>query len=349
MSHTEYMRNLSLSVIICAYTEDRWDDLSAAVESVRAQGRPPMEIIVVIDHNPPLAQRARMALPGAVVIENREARGLSGARNTGIAAAKGDVVAFLDDDAIAAPDWLNRLTAGYADPLVHGVGGAIESAWSAGRPRWFPKEFDWVVGCTYRGMPRHASPVRNMIGANMSFRREVFAVVGGFRNGMGRLGTRPLGCEETELCIRVRKHWPRTILLYEPRALVRHRVPAHRARWAYFRARCYSEGLSKAQVSEFVGAKDGLESERHYTFSTLPRGVVRGLADTMKGDLTGLGRAGAIITGLAVTSAGYLAGKASKRLARRKLGARSRFTNQGRYSENQVAGDADGPWMPEQA
>jgi glycosyltransferase involved in cell wall biosynthesis len=343
------MRSLSLSVIICAYTEDRWDDLSAAVESVGAQGTPAMEIVVVIDHNPALAQRARTALPGVVVVENCEARGLSGARNTGIATARGDVVAFLDDDAVAAPDWLRHLVAGYADPLVSGVGGAIEPTWSATRPRWLPAEFHWVVGCTYLGMPRHASPVRNMIGANMSFRREVFAVVGGFRSGMGRLGTRPLGCEETELCIRVRKQWPRTTLLYEPRAQVRHRVPTHRARWAYFRARCYAEGLSKAQVAEFVGAKDGLASERLYTFSTLPRGVVRGLADTMKGDLTGLGRAGAIVTGLAVTSAGYAAGKASHRLARRKHGTPSQFTSLVQPSETRVDGDVGAPWLSDQA
>ncbi|HXT36751.1 MAG TPA: glycosyltransferase, partial [Chloroflexota bacterium] len=66
------MSNLSLSVIICAYTEDRWDDLVAAVKSVRAQDTPPMEIVVVIDHHPPLAQRARVALPDVVVIENQE-------------------------------------------------------------------------------------------------------------------------------------------------------------------------------------------------------------------------------------------------------------------------------------
>jgi len=343
------MNNLSLSVVICAYTEERWDDLSAAVESVGAQATPPMETIVVIDHNPPLADRARLALPDVLVIENREARGLSGARNTGVATARGDVVAFLDDDATAAPDWLRYLAVPYADPLVLGVGGAIEPAWSAGRPRWLPEEFDWVVGCTYRGMPRYTSPVRNLIGANMSFRREVFTAVGGFRSGMGRLGTRPLGCEETELCIRVRKHWPPATLLYEPKALVRHRVPAARARWSYFRARCYAEGLSKAQVAAFVGAKDGLASERHYTLSTLPRGVVRGLADTMKGDLAGLGRAGAIIAGLAVTSAGYLAGKTSQRLARRNQGGRGRFTGESRPAEPVAAADPGPSGLSEQA
>ena len=81
----------------------------------------------------------------------QQQRGISGARNSGIAAARGAIIAFLDDDAIAAPDWLEQLLAGYSSPNVLGVGGAIEPQWQGGRPRWFPPEFDWVVGCTYLG------------------------------------------------------------------------------------------------------------------------------------------------------------------------------------------------------
>lgn len=299
---------IDLSVVICAYTEARWADLVAAVDSLRHQARPPREVIVVIDHNPALLARARAGLPGTCVIENREQPGLSGARNSGIAAAAGAIVAFLDDDAAALPDWTAQLLAGYADPQVVGVGGAIEPLWQTRRPGWFPPEFDWVVGCTYRGAPSATAPVRNLIGANMSFRRELFTAVGGFRSAIGRVGTHPVGCEETELCIRIRQRWPERILLHRPAARVLHRVPAARGRWRYFRARCYGEGISKALVRQFVGARDGLSSERAYTLRTLPRGAVRGLADTLRGDLRGLLRAGAIVAGLAITSAGFVRG-----------------------------------------
>jgi glucosyl-dolichyl phosphate glucuronosyltransferase len=319
------MTDISISVVICAFTEDRWDDLCAAVDSVRTQSRAALEIVIVVDYNPSLVQRIHTQMPDVVAIENKEPRGLSGARNTGIAIAKGDVIAFLDDDATAEQDWLEHLVRGYADPRVCGVGGAIEAAWAGRRPSWLPAEFDWVVGCTYLGMPTHAGPIRNLIGANMSFRREVFETIGGFRNGMGRLGARPLGCEETEFCIRARQRWPQKTLLYEPQARVRHRVPARRARWAYFCARCYAEGLSKALVAEFVGAKDGLASERLYTLRVLPRGVVRGLADAITGDLGGLGRAGAIVAGLSITTAGYVVGKAAKTLTVRKHKTQVRF------------------------
>lgn len=295
------------SVVICAYTELRWDELVRAAESVRSQTVPPREIIVVIDHNPALLERAHSQIAGVTVLASEAARGLSGARNTGISAAHGEIIAFMDEDAAAAPDWLEKLGADYADPRVLGVGGAIVPMWLEGRPAWFPEEFDWVVGCTYRGMPAAPAPVRNLIGCNMSFRRKVFEAIGGFRSGIGRIGTRPVGDEETEFCIRAGQRWAQGIVLYEPRAQVHHQVPAQRANWSYFGSRCYAEGLSKALISQLVGARDGLASERTYTFRTLPQGVVRGLADTVFGrDVRGIARASAIVFGLAATTVGYL-------------------------------------------
>lgn len=295
-----------ISVVVCAYTEERWEPLVAAIDSLRRQTRPPREVIVVIDHNPPLLERARTQFPDAVVLENREPRGLSGARNSGIAAARGEVVAFLDEDAAAAEGWLEQLAAAYADPEVAGVGGAIEPVWLAGRPHWFPEEFFWTLGCTYRGMPETRAPVRNLIGCNMSFRRALFAEVGGFRSGIGRVGAVPFGCEETELCIRVGRRRGAAAILFEPAARVRHRVPAARASWRYFSARCYAEGISKAQVAGLVGAGDGLSAERRHVLRTLPRGVVLAVGEAVRARRPGpLLRAGAIVAGLLLTVAGF--------------------------------------------
>jgi glucosyl-dolichyl phosphate glucuronosyltransferase len=297
-----------ISVVICAYTDERWAELVEAVDSVWAQTLPALEVIVVVDHNPGLLARARRKLPGVVAVENREARGLSGARNSGVAAACGDVVAFIDDDAVAEPDWLERLSAAYSEPRVAGVGGAIDPRWLDGRPPGFPAEFQWVVGCTYEGVPRARAAVRNMIGANMSFRRELVAVVGGFRHGIGRVGRLPAGCEETEFCIRARQRLPEAKFVYEPRARVTHAVPPARATWSYFRSRCFAEGLSKAQVSSSTGRDDGLASERAYVLWTLPAGILRGFADTLRGDAGGMVRLLAIVAGLVLTVAGYLVG-----------------------------------------
>jgi hypothetical protein len=153
----------------------------------------------------------------------------------------------------------------------------------------------------------------------MSFRHEVFQEVGGFRSEIGRIRTRPMGCEETEFCIRLNQLQPHGLLLYEPRAKVRHQVPVERANWHYFIARCYAEGLSKAIVARFVGAQRSLSSERTYAFHTLPRGILRGVTDAIvRRDLAGLLRAAAIGIGLAATTLGYVWTMLSLRLGNKR-------------------------------
>jgi glycosyltransferase involved in cell wall biosynthesis len=308
----------TVSVVICAHTMKRWAETCAAIESVRGQSFAQKEIIVVVDHNPELFVALAARFPHLTVVENAEEQGLSGGKNTGVAVAEGEVVAFLDDDAVADADWLKFLADSYADPAVMGVGGLTLPSWKVPRPSWFPREFDWVVGCTYRGMPEERAPVRNLLGGNASFRREVFSVVGGFKNGIGRSADkRPLGCEETEFCIRLSQSLPDAVLLFDNRATIWHMVPADRSRISYFWSRCYAEGLSKAQVTASVGTRRGLSSEGRYTTRTLPSGVVGALADLVEGDGSGAGRAGAIVSGLAVTMAGYAVGSAQRLAGRR--------------------------------
>jgi GT2 family glycosyltransferase len=295
-----------LTVLVCAYTLERWDDVRAAVTSLRQQTRQPDEVILVSDHNPELLHRAREAFPDIICLPNAGSRGLSDARNTGVQRATGNIVAFLDDDAAASPAWAERLLDAYSDADVIGVGGGVDPAWRAPRPAWFPEEFLWVVGCSYEGQPRTRAEVRNPIGANMSFRRDVFAAVGGFDPAMGRLDTDAAGCEETEFSIRARKSRPGARILVEPTARCRHNVSPDRVTRHYFRRRCRAEGRSKALVSRLAGAESALSSERVYVRRTLPLGVARGLRDLLHGDRAGGARAWAIVEGTALTTVSYL-------------------------------------------
>ncbi|WP_426979485.1 glycosyltransferase family 2 protein [Pseudarthrobacter sp. O4] len=281
-----------------------------ALDSVRAQTHPPQQTIVVVDYNMDLYKRLIFTVSDVVIVENSGPKGLSGARNTGAGVANARVVAFLDDDAEAAPDWLERMAAMYDDPDVLAVGGRVEPLWMAGRPGYFAEELDWIVGCTYRGMPKVAAEVRNVIGANMSFRADVLDRVGGFNTSLGRQDAVPLGCEETELCIRAVMGAPGSRVVYEPAALVHHHVPAERGSWRYMLARSWSEGISKAQVSRIVGHKRALGPERRYVRQVLPRAVFAGIRDWSRGkDAAGLSRAGAIIAVLASTASGYIRGR----------------------------------------
>jgi glucosyl-dolichyl phosphate glucuronosyltransferase len=163
MMHT----TCDVSVVICTYTSERWESLVAAVESVRSQSSRPREILVVVDHNGPLLERVRSDLPDVVARANVGPRGLSGGRNTGIASASGGLIAFLDDDAVAAPEWLEWLSRWCEDDRVLGAGARVEPLWQTRSPRWFPEEFAWVLGCSYRGLPRRTAWVRNPFGGCM--------------------------------------------------------------------------------------------------------------------------------------------------------------------------------------
>jgi glycosyltransferase involved in cell wall biosynthesis len=320
---------VAVSVVICVFTMRRWDDMLAAIGSVRAQGQPAHELIVVVDHNTELLERLRAHLADeqaderasgpadqlpVKVVANEQPRGLSGGKNTGVRHATGDIVAFLDDDAVADSKWLKYLADNYGTPEVTGVGGLTLPNWDTGRPAWFPREFDWVVGCNYLGMPASRQPVRNLLGGNASFRRPVFDQVGGFTIDVGRSASKlPLGCEETEFCIKLGHRLPEATLLIDDRAVIWHRVGEERTTLRYFLTRCYAEGISKAAVSGHVGSADGLSAERKQAFATLPAGIARNLAASIRGDLSGTGRAAAIVAGLAAATAGYAMGRLTRR------------------------------------
>lgn len=292
----------AVSVVIAAYSSARFGYLRDAVASVHAQTRPALDLVVVIDHNPALLAEARRAFPETMVVHNDRARGASGARNTGAKAAKGDVIAFLDDDARASAGWLEALVRHFSDDYVVGVGGQVDPLWEAPRPRWFPPEFDWTIGASYRGMPRDAAPVRNVWSNNMAIRRAAFEAAGGFREDFGKVGTRSRP-EDTDLCLRAGRTW-----MYEPAGVAGHWVPRDRARVSYFLRRCFHEGRGKAGLAARDGAGQSTASERHYTRHVLPRGIVRGLVDTVRGDVGGVLRSAAIAAGFSVAAAGFAVG-----------------------------------------
>lgn len=303
----------SIGVVVCAYTEDRWHDLELGVRELVAQIGDRDVVIVVIDNNPALLSRCEQQLASkrVSVVANAGPQGLSGARNTGIETCDRDIVLFLDDDAFPLPGWIDayRQRFGSSQEVV-AVGGAVEPLWEGGRaPRWFPPEFYWVVGCDYRGLPTSGAEIRNPIGASMGIRRPAFDVVGTFNDEVGRVGALPVGCEETELCIRLRQQIPGIHIVRDTAPVVRHFVPATRQSLRYFASRCFHEGRSKAAMTAVVGASDGLSAERSYVIKTLVAGMGNHLWAVLHGDFAGLVRAVLLPVGLAITTYGYFTGQ----------------------------------------
>jgi glucosyl-dolichyl phosphate glucuronosyltransferase len=304
----------TVSVVICAYTEDRWLQLRKSVASAEAQTAPPVEIIVCIDHNAELLRKSQEyfgegrpagAMP-LIVLANKYHGHLGSARNTAAEIARGDVLAFLDDDAAAAADWLERLISAYDDERVGAVGGAPLPVFEVRRPRWFPYEFDWVFGCAYRGLPLTRAPLAHLIGANMSARRSALREVGGFHSD---------DHDDMDMCHRIA--YAQFRVVYEPAAIVHHFVPATRTTWHYFWRRCYL--VNQGKVAAFADMREaaGLGAELAFVSRTLTAGAAAEARRVLRGDVYGFARVGAMIAGIALAGLGHVSGQVRLRRPRR--------------------------------
>lgn len=296
------------SVVVCAFSSARLEQTIACVETVLSQEPPPAQVVTVVDHNDALLGELRDRLPATVeVVPNVDARGLSSARNTAIARCDCDYIVFIDDDAIAHDGWLARLLSAFDDPSVIGAGGHARPLWSQPPPQWFPPEFLWVVGCSYSGLPESGS-VRNPLGCNMAFRATAFRRAGMFNPAIGRLGSLPLGCEETELCVRMTRVVAGAQIVLVDGAEIDHHVPTTRATVSYLLRRCFFEGISKALVRG-LGDHRSLDTERTYLRVALPARVRSSLRRAAGGHIAeGLGLCAALIGSLAAAATGYLVG-----------------------------------------
>ena len=300
----------SVTAVVCTYTEDRWALIVEALDSLRRQSHVPDEILVVVDYNPALADRLRQEVPGVRVLENRHTKGLSGAKNTALEEASSQILAVLDDDATADEQWLATLLAHFGSDDVVAAGSASMPRWESERPHWFAPELDWTVGCSYRGLPEVAAPVRNVFGGAMALRCDAARALGGFDHQLGRGSNRFGGAEETEFCLRLSAVEPNAQIVYDPATTIHHRVPATRAAWSYVWRRCYGEGLSKATLAQLAGTSrtfaggPALRTERHYLTRTIPSGLWREVRCARPD------AAAALLAAVAATSAGFLVGKA---------------------------------------
>ena len=314
---------LTVSVVICAYTEDRWPLLLRSVSSVQCQSRKPAEIIVCIDHNASLLERCRQqwakqagatSVP-VVVLANRYQGHLGSARNSAAEVAHGDVVAFLDDDAWADPDWLDQLLLPYEDDHVVAVGGAPTAEFERARPDWFPSEFDWVFGCAYSGLPETQAPLARLIGANMSVRRLALAEIGGFHSD---------NHDDMDMCHRLMHLRPDDLILYEPLARVHHHVPETRTTWGYFWRRCFFVNKGKVEAFRHMEGAADRSADIGFVTRSLSRGVPEGLRQALGGDVWGAVRAASIAAGVVLAGAGHLAGHGAWLFSRTPRRGRSR-------------------------
>ncbi len=295
-----------ISVIICCYNKDRVDWVREAVDSVIRQEIKPDEIIVVYDDNPGLKDILQSNLPDSVVIiPNKYKRGLSQARNTGLEYSSKDIVCFLDDDASASSVWLKYILDVFTDPDVVGAGGKAMPVWvgTNTRPIWFPEEIDWTVGCTHTTFGNDRKRVRNVFGCNMAFRRQQLLKVGGFDFRLGG----PISGDDTDICLRITEIDQRSYIIYEPRALIYHKVAPKRQTLKHVVYNAWIQGVGKATTRDIHKIdRRVLASEKSYfgelLFQFFPKQITR----IFKDPVSTLGRLFAVTAVTLSIGSGYV-------------------------------------------
>ncbi len=233
------------------------------------------------------------------MVENHYQGHLGAARTTASELAIGGVIAYLDDDAAADPDWLEHMVAPFDDPSVIAVGGRPLPVFSTPRPLWFPPEYDWVFGCAYVGLPTTTAPILHVIGAAMAVRRADLAAIGYFHSD---------NHDDMDMCHRLLHHSPRSTILFEPSAIVRHHVHPDRLTWSYFWRRCFFVNRGKVGAFRQMGGARNLVAERRFARRALTDGLLRGGRDLVHGDADGATRAAVLLIGLVLAGTGYAAG-----------------------------------------
>jgi glycosyltransferase involved in cell wall biosynthesis len=168
--------------------------------------------------------------------------GLSDARNTGIRNSTGRIIAFLDDDAQADPDWLEQILTVFdkGTPRIYACGGKVDLLWEQNRPDWIHDKMLTYLGRFDLGDKSRS--VSGLMGLNMAFDRSVFDMIGYFDPDLGRIEGNLLSGDEVEFFNRMRRH--KLLIWYNPRIHALHHVIAERITKNFFYKRYYWQGRS---------------------------------------------------------------------------------------------------------
>jgi GT2 family glycosyltransferase len=240
---------------------ERFNDLTELLDSIQSQTYRNFEITIVTEKSRELhegleAYVGEKGYTNTRVIFNSGPEGLSQARNIGIRAAQGDIITFLDDDAIPFPDWLANIVKTFlADDSIIGVTGVASPLWRDEALTWFPEEFYWMIGCTAWSNLTETTEVRNVWGANMSFTRDAFTedcifneddFGSSIAHEKGKTG---LICDDTELSLRIKQKTKKR-LVCNPEIKIWHKVYAYRLNPRFIRRYAYQHAYSKAVIKQ---------------------------------------------------------------------------------------------------
>lgn len=242
-------RPIILDIIVSAYSFNRYNDLIDAINGIEQQNYKNREAIIVIDENKELYSKINEYilsndLHAIKLVFNPDNKGLSYSRNIGIAHATGDIIAFVDDDAVPYPEWAETIVDTFRDDEVGAVTGDIIPLWEHEEMSWFPKELHWMISCSYTMTPNKKEETERGFGTNMAFKRDLLYKVGFFDTNLGIKINRWVGGEETDMFLRIREAGKKVI--FNPNARVLHKIYSQRISNKNIIKRAFNGGLSVA-------------------------------------------------------------------------------------------------------
>ena len=269
---------MKVSVVICTYSEDMYEHFQEAVESVLDQSYDDVEAVFISDGNEAGYERMQADYANrsdTIVSMTEENVGVGEARNHGIQLATGDVVAQIDDDAVADTEWVAELVRIYEKTDAIAVGGKMTPEWVAGKPQFLPEEFYWLIGVNHRWFAEPLEEVRNTYASNISFKKNVITQLGGFDPNVGRQGEREIQATESEIGTRLQQQFDQGVI-YNPEAKVAHKIFEYRTRRRWIANRAFWQGYSKRVLETLLPeATTDEESEflRFLVVNAIPRRV----------------------------------------------------------------------------
>jgi glycosyltransferase involved in cell wall biosynthesis len=273
-------KTMKLSVILCTY--NRSGILPKALDGIAGQVLSKSDDweVLVVDNNSSdqtrnVVKEYCRRYPDRFRYLFEAQQGLSHARNTGIKHAQGDVLVFVDDDVTITPTWLRNLVAQLRDGRYAGAGGRILPDWTCEAPPWLATDGRYALApfAVFDLGPEAGPLLEPPLGANMAFRKAMFACYGNFRADLGRSGTGMLSNEDTEFGRRLLKAGE--ALHYEASAVVYHPVSQDRLQKSYLLKWSFAKGRS--DIREFgprAGTRYYFRGVPLYLFRNLARGLL---------------------------------------------------------------------------
>jgi glycosyltransferase involved in cell wall biosynthesis len=270
------MKTAAISAVVCTFKREKY--LRAAVESLLSQetkGLFSYEVLVV-DNSPDASSAPfiKQFNDSKIKFIHEPRVGLSFARNRGIQESTGNIVAFMDDDAIADSNWLYHIYNSYCENKdAVCVGGKVEMLAPEGMDTsWIPQEFLGYLSIVDFGQDTFAAHdhTEYPIGVNISFKRSVFDKVGFFNTRFGRKGQSLLSCEDSEFCFNIQKNYQEGKIYYNPNAIVKHTVLEERLTRSWFLRRLYWQGISECLFERHAFG-------RKKTLSRFMRNIIAGI------------------------------------------------------------------------